>query len=374
MLKCDAMGTIVKRNRNIITQLADHGDCFAAGTMIETPFGSTPIENIQIGHLVNTPNGQKRVLDAWNSIADIYEVTFSDGSVIFCTKDHRFYTDHRGYYPICSIFEENLLVWKTQSFTTEGSIGGIKNKSITTHPPKMRIHDACIDKYGLTTSEKYQTECKSTTKTGMRSITLSKISNWLILQAILPIMFLKETLKTRIFLRFFKKKELKLPNNGIPAMKGKSGTSKMGKKEVLGHENMAIRIAMNVENYIKKIAFSLSFAPTHANLSFAENLGLITLTSHANPAEKYSQSINIQNQTSALYPAPQKADGLSVSSIKFSHRGVVYDITVDEENCFYANGILVHNCVRYAFHTFLGEWYIYHLKKSGYKHIPYELY
>jgi hypothetical protein len=32
------------------------------------------------------------------------------------------------------------------------------------------------------------------------------------------------------------------------------------------------------------------------------------------------------------------------------------------------------DCVRYAFHTFLGEWYIYHLKKSGYKHIPYELY
>ena len=32
------------------------------------------------------------------------------------------------------------------------------------------------------------------------------------------------------------------------------------------------------------------------------------------------------------------------------------------------------DCLRYGFHTYLGEWYIYHLKKSGYKHMPYELY
>lgn len=177
MLKCDAMGNIIKRNRNIITQLADHGDCFAEGTMIATPFGSTPIQNIKIGYLVNTPNGQKRVLDAWNSVADIYEVTFSDGSVIFCTKDHKFYTENNEFVPISGVFEQKILVKRHNS-----------------------------DVYVL--------------------------------------------------------------------------------------------------------------------------------------------------------------------SMRFSRVDTVYDITVDEENCFYANGILVHNCVRYICHTFLGEWYIYHLKKSGYKNIP----
>jgi hypothetical protein len=178
MLKCDAMGSIIKRNRNIITQLADHGDCFAAGTLISLEKGSVPIEDVKIGDYVLTPNGSKMVFDAWSSISDIYKITFSDGSVIFCTKDHKFYTDQRGYYPICSVFDEKIPV----------------------------------------------------------------------------------------------------------------------------------------------------------------------------------------------------SNGLNVSSIEFFDTGKVYDISVEQENCFYANGILVHNCLRYGFHTYLGEWYIYHLKKSGYKHIPYELY
>jgi hypothetical protein len=79
-----------------------------------------------------------------------------------------------------------------------------------------------------------------------------------------------------------------------------------------------------------------------------------------------------QNQSIAPQNAQKQFIGtkLKVVSLEYVKTDVVYDISVDVDKCFYANGVLVHNCVRYAFNTFLGDWYITHLKKSKYKTLP----
>ena len=41
----------------------------------------------------------------------------------------------------------------------------------------------------------------------------------------------------------------------------------------------------------------------------------------------------------------------------------VYDITVDGDAEFYANGVLVHNCFRYIVNTYMGRWVTHHRRR-----------
>ena len=54
--------------------------CFIAGTMIETPDGRRPVEEIRAGDLVSTRFGPRRVIATGNRQAAVGTVAFSDGS------------------------------------------------------------------------------------------------------------------------------------------------------------------------------------------------------------------------------------------------------------------------------------------------------
>lgn len=66
--------------------------CVAEGSMIHTDKGLTPIEQLEVGSKVMCPDGEFRPIDEFydNGIRDCIKITFSDGSEIVCTPDHRF--------------------------------------------------------------------------------------------------------------------------------------------------------------------------------------------------------------------------------------------------------------------------------------------
>lgn len=72
--------------------------CFAEGTLIATPYGYVPIEQIVTERRqvhVQTPAGPERVTDWFSFVAPVTEmrtVVLSDGSVVHCTADHKWYT------------------------------------------------------------------------------------------------------------------------------------------------------------------------------------------------------------------------------------------------------------------------------------------
>ncbi len=83
--------------------------CFVAGTPVATPWGPRPIENLQIGDIVRTSKGPRRVTQAWSSgIQPTMTLTFADGARLTCTASHPFWTD-RGWIQAHALLDTDVL-------------------------------------------------------------------------------------------------------------------------------------------------------------------------------------------------------------------------------------------------------------------------
>lgn len=92
--------------------------------------------------------------------------------------------------------------------------------------------------------------------------------------------------------------------------------------------------AIFVTKNIKRLTASqINFAQTSANLKIGENLESTMSKENAN-AELFSQQINTQNLNTAKLIGKSEVGNHNV-----------YDIEVEEEHCFFAEDILVHNCL-----------------------------
>lgn len=69
-------------------------ECFVAGTLVSTPIGRVPIENLNAGDKVLTSNGEMRIKKLVRNITNkLVEVRLNNGEVIKCTPEHPFFTD-----------------------------------------------------------------------------------------------------------------------------------------------------------------------------------------------------------------------------------------------------------------------------------------
>lgn len=69
-------------------------ECFVAGTLVATPQGRRPIEQLPAGAEVLTSNGVKRIKRlVRNNTKRLVRVRTTDGQEITCTPDHPFFTD-----------------------------------------------------------------------------------------------------------------------------------------------------------------------------------------------------------------------------------------------------------------------------------------
>ena len=68
-------------------------ECFVAGTQVQTPQGSQPIETIKVGDWVNSARGPRRVTSVNVSFTKVLTcVTLSSGLKLLCTPSHPFFT------------------------------------------------------------------------------------------------------------------------------------------------------------------------------------------------------------------------------------------------------------------------------------------
>jgi hypothetical protein len=72
------------------------GGCVGKGTLIQTSTGNKPIEELEVGELVNTLNGYKEIYHTWTPETllegnpECYEIEFEDGIKIICSDTHKF--------------------------------------------------------------------------------------------------------------------------------------------------------------------------------------------------------------------------------------------------------------------------------------------
>lgn len=77
------------KKRLIVSMPVRHGKALKHGTLVKVPSGYTPIERLQVGDLVTTPNGDVPVLGAYpQGEVQLYKMTLSGGCEVECCEDH----------------------------------------------------------------------------------------------------------------------------------------------------------------------------------------------------------------------------------------------------------------------------------------------
>lgn len=181
----------------------DHA-CFVAGTLIETDAGPVPIESVQPGSRVLTRRGYCDVITAGMTShnAIVYDVTFTDGTVLTVTGNHPIWVHNHGYMRVdavrynmrVSTLCENptwtLSNWKAHhalsgSDSWASFTGGIRWQSSrpigTTFEPGVamctRGEVTFTATCGSPSTAPFQTATRSIIGTAIRSTTMSQICN-----------------------------------------------------------------------------------------------------------------------------------------------------------------------------------------------------
>lgn len=100
--------------------------CLIAGTLIETEFGQKTIETVQAGDRVWTRKGLRRVAKAWKTTdqAEVWKLISANGKTITGTANHPVWTDDNGFVPLRLIQNGAMLcAWKSKRLNGAANTG-----------------------------------------------------------------------------------------------------------------------------------------------------------------------------------------------------------------------------------------------------------
>ncbi len=339
--------------------------CVVGDTLVDTIKGQKQIKNIKAGDLVKTPNGYKKVLNRFlHRSKELYNIN----NTLTCTGNHKILTQNGLSYCDTLRYGDILFhnsswgnyIWKIRFGSTEENIGfreaftlacaGHMSYSmgkigdgmdIITNPEGIGvISTAYIGQFGQSVMVQYLKDITSIIKMGMQKIMKLKISNvcrHLNIYHKLPRRV--NGLEVRRTNRTSLKHEEK-PNYGTHLKRVCSGIEKtVGKhgKNAFGIKRCVLFVVKNMKLLFRR---SQSFVEIIANQSTEEIQESITPTETAKYVQKNSKLTNIlpYGRVQSLVP------------LNLLEEQDVYDLEVEDDHCYYANGILVSNSdsMRYA--------------------------
>ena len=288
-----------------LSRSTDAGDCLVGDTNVLTAKGYKFIKNIEVGEKVVTPFGSRKVLDVKKKKSkQIVRVKFNNGKEIYCTPNHKIYlNDSFKKVKALKVREykgeilnlRNLLKWRIKRlFTKEKDTGFYPVEDIITRK-EMEESKICIEEF-----MRIQQEDQSLKDT--------------------PFTILTETISTiiRRILQSLNHQNIKgFMQNKI---------SRMLKKYVYSaKKNLLIKAFTSVENTAQTNAFKTKSIKKKDILKEE-----IVYTAEKNLTSKNKIKPNAVQEV-VLLTLCGKID--------------VYDLKVQKDHCYYANDILVSNCV-----------------------------
>lgn len=314
-------------------------DCLVPGTLIETESGPVPIEKVKIGTRVWTRDGLRRVTDAWlaNPDAKVYEVLLADGTTLRGTHDHRVWVDGFGWKALGTLrYTDRVLVWRSQD-------GNGSKKSSSTVSSTTATRTPSDDSIGCTSGLDPESRVRSR--------------------------------------RFI--------GRSTSSTKGRSLTAGMSTMLTMTPSTTTRTISSHSRQVTMQDITSMSVSPSHTPVSTAERdsthtpIG-ITIASARTVASRHIDGPAVSTSSTLLASSagmssespsigslePVVVPVVSVSAVGSSE---VYDLTVDGAPEFFANGILVHNCLRYTIAFPEPDWgnsvqkALWELQSKGYK-------
>ena len=324
------------KNGKFINQPIDaFNHCFDKYTKVQTINGEKEIYQIKLGEYVLTTNGYKKVLSSGitgcNKIFD-YKIKISNFEVsLKCTDNHLIYTNI-GWKQISEL-KEGMIIFLSKNLT-EKYTDYTKEKGIF-----QEVEKGFISLFGNITTERLKkgttfiTKTKMYMTTGFKTLILSMQHNILKNMESTGLKTIKNGSKN------FIKRELKQQYNGIKAKKVLIGIFNTLKTITLVSLIMAYQTVLFAIQNMKKRKKMQNFVQINANHNTEEIWDMTTKQEYVLYAIKNLHLPNIQDQN--------VVQGYAVRSIEKNYikTDLVYDLTVDETPEFFANGILVHNCL-----------------------------
>lgn len=303
-----------KKPEDVDTDMEDHAadECFVAGTLVSTPHGSKPIEDIRVGDLVETRDGPQSV-DAVFSVGTrpVCRVRMSNGCELIGTAEHPVWAEGRGFVPLSELRYSDIMRSCPTLTDTEGSPAA----------------------YGGRLMGRFLAAMSSTTGTVMRRITRQKTFSVLRPQSIGGFM-----LKARraaescanIVVKDFSLLNIFQRNPGFAATPASPhGGERLAPTTKSGSASSAAR---NFQRIV-----TLILGTVRRNAPGAGNISVRV------------PSISARDAENPLLPRMDAQSGaqIAVVSVTTAGRGKVYNLTISGPQEYYASGVLVHNC-RYA--------------------------
>ncbi len=321
-----------KTGKFLNVPIDDMNHCFVGETLIETNKGLRQIKSLTTRDKVLTRTGYKSVNKVFiNGCKKVCNYTLDFGifkTSIKCTPNHKILTD-KGWKQIQNV-TENETIYLSKNLM-ENSIIYTKMKCIF-----PEVQNAYIAPFGNTLKALSQKAITFTTKTVIPGITSLITLKLRLLKCIIHNICLL-LIKANCGNGWIMPESLQ--TNGMVQRKVLSFTKKSEnypqKKE--SQKSLYVPVAKNILH--QNQMGTTYFAPTIANQSLEEIPGSIMRKENAYCAEQYSLLTNTRKSSFAGSVVLESiTKGLETFEL-------VYDIEVNEQHEYFANGILAHNCI-----------------------------
>lgn len=334
--------------------------CLVAGTKVQTDRGPRLIEQIAVGDLVLTREGHRRV--QWAGLTQASAMTtnvhFSDGRILTATDEHPILVRGQGFVATSNLAVGDEIVdlsevkaWMRQSrrslwSTTAASIGGslkVATKRIATTIADLvgaiRANAICTVSSGLTTTGPFQKDGTSITATRTSSTTSSETTNAFPQRSTASAIEGNEQLRT---VRPWITPAVLLPS-GTDLKKGERGIASTGRRHGLV---ASLMLQLSARIAARRSAPSLAPELVAAGVATAPE-SATTQWLRESGATLSMLFVRFAGATSKCASGANEPSHARVSVVGFSDGATqpVYNLHVDGVHEFFANGVLVHNCV-----------------------------
>lgn len=320
-------------------------DCFVAGTLISTPSGDVPIESLFVGQEVLTPFGSSKIFAIHESETDsLTRVGLSNGKHLSGKGAHKIFTWDEGWRRMdtLSLTNEiesvkNLPIWKfLNALSTKVKTTGFKALAdiILADRKTHRRRDFYTDLSGLSTTALFLKACSFIIKTLIGKTTTLPILNLWKAASILGCTCVN-ALRTRLSnsgIVNFWTRLLPLPCIGTNHQRVGRGISEM--ERCLGQSVNELNANAGAVKYSRlsgQQSIALSVVSTNLKeQNTGKPEGALFAAIHLMFSNITQRRIALSSVEQLRLPAERPVK--------------VFNLTLEEHNAYYANGVLVQNC------------------------------
>lgn len=318
-------------------------DCFIAGTLVSTPFGDIPIEELNPGDVVLTPFGESRIFaNHCNETAELTSVKFGNGGTLSGRPKHRCFVKGSGWARLDSLSLDSDLEsvhdrWKwiilNSCFTRVVNTGFKALADIIKTDQRMSRSDFFTGLSGSKTSARFLKACASITRMVTGLITDQKTWNCTPSQATCGFMGKSGGMErqgmTLTQCGSVSEKPEMQHGNGTAARLESNGTPRQPRQHSTSGFTSAF--VKSAERASRPIQYGSQFT---ARMCALESLTQRLLKTAKSAAQNLLRA-SIGRLDFVVRDVRTSVLGESVK---------VYNLTLCEEQAYYANGVLVDNC------------------------------